>query len=120
MAGRMAVCAILTAERSSVGIVTASPSVDVDLQGVELIRQRVSRQHEHDREDEHSTWRLRSPEVDLCHDSIGSAVGKPLLVDWRRRYPDFPEPVITLRAGLVWAWPDVEKWAKATGRAVSS
>lgn len=39
--------------------------------------------------------------------------------DWRRRYPDFPEPVATLKAGLVWAWPDVEKWAKATGRATS-
>ena len=25
-----------------------------------------------------------------------------------------------LKAGLVWAWPDVEKWAKATGRTVSS
>ncbi len=22
--------------------------------------------------------------------------------DWRRRYPDFPQPVATLRAGLVW------------------
>jgi len=38
--------------------------------------------------------------------------------DWRRRYPDFPEPVVTLKAGLGWAWPDVEKWAKATGRSV--
>jgi len=38
--------------------------------------------------------------------------------DSRRRYPDFPEPVVTLKAGLGWAWPDVEKWAKATGRSV--
>ncbi len=34
--------------------------------------------------------------------------------------PDFPQPVATLKAGLVWAWPDVEKWAKATGRTVTN
>jgi len=38
--------------------------------------------------------------------------------DWRGRYPDFPEPVATLKAGLVWAWPDVAAWAKKTGRTV--
>jgi hypothetical protein len=36
--------------------------------------------------------------------------------DWRRRHPDFPQPVTTLKAGHVWAWPDVEAWAKKTGR----
>lgn len=36
--------------------------------------------------------------------------------DWRRRYPDFPEPVAHLRQALVWNWPDVERWAKQTGR----
>jgi hypothetical protein len=41
-----------------------------------------------------------------------------LVHDWRKRYPDFPQPVATLKAGLVWAWPDVEKWAKATGRGI--
>ena len=36
--------------------------------------------------------------------------------DLRARHDDFPKPVAELKAGLVWAWPDVEKWAKATGR----
>ena len=36
--------------------------------------------------------------------------------DLRRRHPDFPAPVASLSAGLVWAWPDVEEWARATGR----
>lgn len=46
-------------------------------------------------------------------------VQRPTVVhDWRRRHPDFPEPVARLKAGLVWAWPDVEKWARATGRPV--
>jgi hypothetical protein len=36
--------------------------------------------------------------------------------DLRRRHPDFPAPVAELSAGLVWAWPDVEAWARATGR----
>jgi hypothetical protein len=35
---------------------------------------------------------------------------------WRRRYDDFPEPVAHLKRAHVWAWPDVEKWARHTGR----
>ena len=38
--------------------------------------------------------------------------------DWRYRYPDFPEPIASLSGVFIWAWPDVEKWAKATGRTV--
>lgn len=35
---------------------------------------------------------------------------------WRNRHPDFPEPVARLDMGLVWYWPDVEEWARRTGR----
>ena len=35
---------------------------------------------------------------------------------WRRRHADFPQPVKKLRRAMVWAWPDVEAWAKPTGR----
>jgi hypothetical protein len=35
---------------------------------------------------------------------------------WRRRHADFPEPVAKLRQALIWSWPDVEAWARATGR----
>ncbi len=35
---------------------------------------------------------------------------------WRRRHPDFPRPVAELSIGLVWAWTDVEEWARQTGR----
>ena len=34
----------------------------------------------------------------------------------RRRHPDFPEPVANLKRAHVWAWSDVERWARATGR----
>lgn len=34
----------------------------------------------------------------------------------RRRYVEFPEPVAKLRQAMVWSWPDVAAWAKATGR----
>jgi hypothetical protein len=34
----------------------------------------------------------------------------------RHRHTDFPEPVAKLRQAMVWAWPDVEAWAKRTGR----
>lgn len=44
-------------------------------------------------------------------------VKRPQVVhDWRRRHEDFPEPVAHLRQALVWYWPDVERWARATGR----
>lgn len=46
-------------------------------------------------------------------------VKRPQVVhDWRRRYEDFPEPVAVLRQAMVWSWPDVERWAKRTGRTV--
>lgn len=36
--------------------------------------------------------------------------------NWRHRHADFPEPVLKLDMGLVWNWPDVERWARRTGR----
>lgn len=36
--------------------------------------------------------------------------------DWRRRHGDFPEPVAHLKTALIWSWPEVERWAKQTGR----
>ena len=36
--------------------------------------------------------------------------------DWRRRHKDFPRPLKTIGNVGVWAWPDVEAWAKKTGR----
>lgn len=35
---------------------------------------------------------------------------------WRRRYDDFPEPVARLKQALIWSWPDVEAWARESGR----
>lgn len=43
-------------------------------------------------------------------------VGTSVVHDWRRRHADFPEPVLQLRMGLIWAWAAVERWAQATGR----
>lgn len=36
--------------------------------------------------------------------------------DWRRRYEDFPAPVATLSGVMIWNWPEIERWAKRTGR----
>jgi len=36
--------------------------------------------------------------------------------NWRHRHQDFPQPFVRLEAGLVWYWPDVERWARKTGR----
>jgi hypothetical protein len=35
---------------------------------------------------------------------------------WRRRYADFPEPIARLKQALIWAWPDIERWARRTSR----
>lgn len=34
----------------------------------------------------------------------------------RARNPDFPEPVVKLRRAMLWYWPEVQRWARATGR----
>lgn len=43
-------------------------------------------------------------------------VKRSLVHDWLRRYPDFPRPIARLAIGLVWSWPDIEKWTAETGR----
>lgn len=35
---------------------------------------------------------------------------------WRRRQIGFPEPAVERGRTLLWNWPDVERWARATGR----
>jgi len=35
---------------------------------------------------------------------------------WRHRHPDFPSPIATIGRTMIWAWPDVQRWARATGR----
>lgn len=36
--------------------------------------------------------------------------------EWRRRDPGFPPPLATVSRSLIWYWPDVEAWARSTGR----
>ena len=36
--------------------------------------------------------------------------------NWRERHRDFPQPEGKIEGGLVWYWPDVEAWARKTGR----
>ena len=61
-------------------------------------------------------------------------VSRQLVHLWRERHPEFPQPIARLggdtprnnnsgedtrkrKVGvLVWNWPDIEKWATATGR----
>lgn len=44
-------------------------------------------------------------------------VARPQVIyAWRSRHPDFPQPVATVGNVSVWSWPDVEAWARATGR----
>jgi hypothetical protein len=34
----------------------------------------------------------------------------------RNRHADFPKPIAQLKTAYIWAWPDVEAWARRTGR----
>ena len=44
-------------------------------------------------------------------------VARPQVVhDWRRRHADFPKPVTVLSHVGIWYWPEVERWARRTGR----
>jgi predicted DNA-binding transcriptional regulator AlpA len=35
---------------------------------------------------------------------------------WTRRDPTFPAPVVKLERAMIWYWPEVEEWARKTGR----
>ncbi len=36
--------------------------------------------------------------------------------DWRRRHADFPAPIRFFGRQPIWYWPEVERWARQTGR----
>jgi len=40
------------------------------------------------------------------------------IATYRRRYPDFPEPVLQKGTCVLWLLQDVQEWAAATGRRV--
>ena len=44
-------------------------------------------------------------------------LARPQVVhNWRYRHADFPVPLVELRQGNVWYWPDIEEWLRKTGR----
>jgi hypothetical protein len=48
--------------------------------------------------------------------AVRLGVARQMVHTWRQRHVDFPQPVATVTNTLIWAWPDVERWAKSTGR----
>lgn len=55
--------------------------------------------------------------VDAVEIAARLNVKRPQVVhDWRRRHPDFPQPVAQFGGVNVWLWPEVRAWAKATKR----
>jgi len=38
----------------------------------------------------------------------------------RHRHADFPAPVAVLRQAMIWSWPEVEAWARKSGRLAAS
>lgn len=55
--------------------------------------------------------------VDAVEIARRLSVKRPQVVhDWRRRHDDFPLPVLHIANVHIWLWPDVQAWAKATGR----
>ena len=43
-------------------------------------------------------------------------VGTSVVHDWQRRHEEFPSPIVRLKMGFLWTWPDVQAWARSTGR----
>jgi len=46
-----------------------------------------------------------------------AGVVRAAVSNWRRRYPDFPQPVGGSATSPVFSWREVETWLKATGKA---
>ena len=36
--------------------------------------------------------------------------------NWRRRHPDFPEPIAVFGKAVLWDWQEVRVWLSETGR----
>lgn len=60
------------------------------------------------------------------HDYAGHAevaeylgISKQCLTNWRNRYPDFPEPVATLKMGPIWRLHEIQAWHRATNPEVA-
>lgn len=54
-----------------------------------------------------------SPSADLVSVAeISARAGRPVntIQSWRRRYRDFPAPVVQLAAGPIWSWGSVAEW----------
>lgn len=54
-----------------------------------------------------------SPSGDLVSVAeISARAGRPVntVQSWRRRYADFPVPVVQLAAGPIWSWPQIAEW----------
>ena len=51
--------------------------------------------------------------VEIC-DRIG--VTRSAVNQWRVGSEEFPQPKWTVGGRPAWNWPDVEKWARLTGR----
>ena len=47
-----------------------------------------------------------------------AAVGRTAVSNWRRRYPDFPQPVGGTPASPLFALAEVEAWLRAQGKMV--
>jgi predicted DNA-binding transcriptional regulator AlpA len=48
-------------------------------------------------------------------DRLGYAHAQSVSV-LRQRHESFPQPVAKSGRVMIWVWPDVEEWARATGR----
>ena len=53
---------------------------------------------------------------DIALRLLGSESKSSLIPRWRKRHPDFPQPIKASPKIIIWDWADVEAWAKATGR----
>jgi len=54
-------------------------------------------------------------DVEMIAERLGLA-HRQSVGNWVLRYPDFPEPLGMWGRTRLWAWPDVEEWARGTGR----
>lgn len=55
--------------------------------------------------------------VDAAEIARRFGVQRPQVVhDWRRRHPDFPEPVYRTVKIRLWLWPEVAAWGRESGR----
>lgn len=64
-----------------------------------------------------TTEKMINPEQLVGASEIASRTGmsRQAVINWAKRYPDFPEPIAVVSRVKLYRWPDIRSWLQDHG-----